>query len=136
MHLAPCRASQESTILTATYRVAAFERSVTGETDEDLDPELARQSWQEAKSIAERLGDKATANRARGELGIVAALLDDISASIMHLGAALNVAQATNDTPSVVRWLTLSGRGFAEMGRPVDALRYYDQALAAAAAMS
>jgi CHAT domain-containing protein len=104
-----------------------------GETDEDLDPELARQSWQEAKSIAERLGDKATANRARGELGIVAALLGDISASIMHLGAALNVAQATNDTPSVVRWLTLSGRGFAEMGRPADALGYYDRALAAAA---
>ncbi len=104
-----------------------------GEIDEDLDPELARQSWQEAKNIAERLGDTATANRARGELGIVAALLGDIGASIVNLGAALKVAQATKDTPSVVRWLTLSGRGFAEMGRPADALGYYDRALAAAA---
>jgi CHAT domain-containing protein len=104
-----------------------------GETDEDLDPALAQQSWQEAKTIAERLGDAATANRARGELGIVAALLGDVGASIMQVGAALKVAQATNDTPSVVRWLTLSGRGFAEMGRPADALGFYDRALAAAA---
>lgn len=106
---------------------------VKGEVDEDLDPELARQSWQEAKTLAERLGDKGTANRAGGELGIVAALLGDIGTSIMRLGTALNVAQATNDMPSVVRWLTLAGRGFAEMGRPADALGYYDRALAAAA---
>jgi CHAT domain-containing protein len=104
-----------------------------GETDEDLDPTLAQQSWQEAKSIAERLGDAATANRARGELGIVAALLGDVGASIMQVGAALKGAQATGDTPSVVRWLTLSGRGFAEMGRPAEALGFYDRALAAAA---
>lgn len=105
---------------------------VKGETDEDLDPTSAQESWQEAQKIAERLGDAASANRARGELGIVAALLGNVSASIIHLGSALKVAQATKDVPSVVRWLTLSGRGFAEMGRTADAIGFYDRALAAA----
>lgn len=108
---------------------------VKGETDEDLDPAAAQESWQEAQKIAERLGDAASANRARGELGIVAALLGNVSASIIHLGSALKVAQATNDVPSLVRWLTLSGRGFAEMGRTADALGFYDRALAAASTM-
>lgn len=108
---------------------------VKGETDEDLDPTAAEESWQEAQKIAERLGDAARANRARGELGIVAALLGNVSASIIHLGSALKVAQATNDVPSLVRWLTLSGRGFAEMGRTADALGFYDRALAAASTM-
>lgn len=105
---------------------------VKGETDEDLDPTSAQESWQEAQKIAEGLGDAASANRARGELGIVAALLGNVSASIIHLGSALKVAQATRDVPSVVRWLTLSGRGFGEMGRTADAIGFYDRALAAA----
>ena len=88
-----------------------------GETDEDLDPVSARQSWQDALKLAEKLGEAATANRARGELGVVAALLGEVSASVIQLGMALKVAQANNDTPSVVRWLTLFGRGFAEMDR-------------------
>jgi CHAT domain-containing protein len=107
--------------------------TVKGEVDEDLDPTLAQRSWQEAQRIAERLADAALANRARGELGIVSALLGDVSASIIQVGAALKVAQTNNDVPSVVRWLTLSGRGFAEMGRPGNALDFYDRALAAAA---
>ena len=105
---------------------------VKGETDEDLDPASAQQSWQEAQKIAERLGDAATANRARGELGIVAALLGDVSASIIQLGIGAQGRPGNNDVPSVVRWLTLSGRGFAEMGRTADALGFYDWALAAA----
>src|SRR5580704_7715828 len=39
---------------------------IKGETDEDLDPFLAEQSWREALEIAERLGDAGWANRARG----------------------------------------------------------------------
>ncbi len=104
-----------------------------GETDEDLDPVSARQSWQDALKLAEKLGEAATANRARGELGVVAALLGEVSTSVVQLGMALKVAQANNDTPSVVRWLTLFGRGFAEMDRAADAVGYYDRALAAAA---
>lgn len=104
-----------------------------GETDEDLDPVSARQSCQEALKLAEKVGEPAIANRARGELGVVAALLGEVSASVIQLGSALKVAQSNGDTPSVVRWLTLFGRGFAEMDRAADAVGYYDRALSTAA---
>ena len=42
-----------------------------GETDEDLDPTLAAQSWREAQALSEKIGDAAWANRAKGELGLV-----------------------------------------------------------------
>ena len=105
---------------------------IKGETDEDLDPFLAEQSWQEALEIAEQLGDAGWANRARGELGLVAFLLGDISTSVSRLGQAVAVAQASGDTVSLVRWLTLFGHGYVQLGRAQQALDYYDQALKAA----
>lgn len=38
---------------------------IKGETDEDLDPSLAEESWREALEIAERIGEPRWANRAR-----------------------------------------------------------------------
>lgn len=38
---------------------------IKGETDEDLDPTLAGESWREAQALAEKLGDAAWANRAK-----------------------------------------------------------------------
>ena len=102
---------------------------IKGETDQDLDPYLAQESWQEALQIAEQLGDAGWANRARGELGLVAFLLGDISTSVTRLAQAMTVAQASGDTVSLVRWLTLFGHGFVQLGRPQQALDYYDQAL-------
>jgi CHAT domain-containing protein/predicted negative regulator of RcsB-dependent stress response len=109
---------------------------VKGETDVDLDPALAERSWREALAIAERLGESAWANRARGELGLVAFLQGDVSASIIRLGQAFKVAESNGDMPSVVRWLTLFGHGYAEVGRPAEALDFYDRALKAAATVT
>src|SRR5881628_3673161 len=36
---------------------------IKGETDTDLDPSLSEQSWSEALSLAEKLGERAWANR-------------------------------------------------------------------------
>jgi hypothetical protein len=41
---------------------------IKGETDVDLDPSVAEQSWSEALKLAEKLGESAWANRAQGEL--------------------------------------------------------------------
>lgn len=43
---------------------------IKGETDQDLDPTLAEESWREAQTLAEALADAPWANRARGELGL------------------------------------------------------------------
>lgn len=66
---------------------------VKGETDTDLDPVLAEQSWREALAIAERLGDQGWANRARGELGLVAFLQGNVNAAIIQLGQALKTGR-------------------------------------------
>ncbi|MEO8502138.1 MAG: CHAT domain-containing protein, partial [Vicinamibacteria bacterium] len=102
---------------------------IKGETDEDLDPSLAEQSWNQALSLADKIGEPAWANRARGELGLVAFLLGDINTSVIRLGQAMKVAEANGDVPSLVRWFTLFGHGYVELGRPELALEYYDRAL-------
>src|SRR5262249_28630274 len=56
---------------------------IKGETDEDLDPSLAQQSWEEAFVVAQKLGESAWANRAQGELGLSAFLQGDINTSIV-----------------------------------------------------
>src|SRR4029450_722949 len=102
---------------------------IKGETDEDLDPSLSERSWTEALAIAEKLGEAAWANRARGELGLVAFLQGDTNTAIVNLGRAIKVAENNGDTSSLVRWLTLFGHGYVELGRPEQALDLYERAL-------
>jgi tetratricopeptide (TPR) repeat protein len=109
--------------------------TVKGDTDVDLDPALAGVAWREALVIAERLGDAAWANRARGELGLVAFLQGDVGASVIGLGQAVKVAQTNGDVASLVRWLTLFGHGYVQLGRPQEALDFYDRALRTAASV-
>jgi CHAT domain-containing protein/tetratricopeptide (TPR) repeat protein len=106
---------------------------IKGETDEDLDPALAERSWTEALTLAEKLGEAGWANRARGELGLVAFLLGDINNAVIRLGQAMKVAESMRDTASLVRWLTLFGHGYVELGRAEQSLEYYDRALKLAA---
>lgn len=105
---------------------------IKGETDEDLDPTLAEESWREALEIAQRIGEPRWANRARGELGFVAFMMGDITSGIIAVSQAIAEAQKNGDTPSLVRWLTLFGVGYLELGRPQQAIDFFDQALKAA----
>jgi CHAT domain-containing protein/Tfp pilus assembly protein PilF len=108
---------------------------IKGETDEDLDPSLSQRSWEEALAIAQKIGENAWANRAQGEIGLSAFLQGDINTSIVKLGQALKVAESNGDVASVVRWLTLFGHGYSELGRPEQALDFYDRALKVASAI-
>lgn len=125
----------EHRLVQADERLRLRVLTIKGETDQDLDPTLAEQSWREAQTLAESLGDAAWANRARGELGLVAFLQGDVGGAVVGLGQALKVAQSNGDVSSVVRWLTLFGHGYVQLGRPEEALAFYDRALAAAAAV-
>jgi CHAT domain-containing protein/tetratricopeptide (TPR) repeat protein len=100
-----------------------------------LDPSLSAESWREAEALALKIGEAAWANRAKGELGLVAFLLGDVGASIIGLGQALKVAQTNGDVSSVVRWLTLFGHGYVQLGRPAEALDFYDRALKVASSV-
>jgi len=102
---------------------------IKGETDEDLDPSLSQRSWTEALALAQNLGEAGWANRARGELGLVAFLQGDTNTAIVNLGQAIKVAETSGDTSSLVRWLTLFGHGYVELGRPEQAFDFYERAL-------
>lgn len=102
-----------------------------GETDEDFDALLAEQDWKEALSVAKRLNDELWMNRANGELGLVAALQGKTSEGLFLLASALKKAEESKDLASVVRWLSIIGSGFIQFGRPEEALKYFDRALAA-----
>lgn len=65
---------------------------IKGETDEDLDPSLSQRSWTEALALAQKLNEPAWANRARGELGLVAFLQGDTNTAIVNLGQAIKLA--------------------------------------------
>ncbi len=108
---------------------------IKGETDQDLDPTLAAESWRAAQALAETLGDAAWVNRARGELGLVAFLQGDVGGAVVGLGQAIKAAQSNGDVSSLVRWLTLFGHGYLQLGRPAEALDFYDRALTAASAV-
>lgn len=109
---------------------------IKGETDTDLDPSLAEQSWQQALTLAKQLGESGWANRADGELGILAFLQGDVSASVIRLGTALKTAEGNGDVASQVRWLTVFGHGYVQVGRTEEALNFYDRALRAGADIS
>lgn len=108
---------------------------IKGEVDEDLDPAAAGKAWRDAQRLADKLGDAAWSNRAKGELGVVAFLQGDVGESVVGLGEALKVAQGNGDVSSQVRWLTLFGHGYIELGRPEEALDFYDRALKIASAV-
>lgn len=102
---------------------------IKGETDADLDPALSQRSWNEAQTLAEKLGEAGWANRARAEIGLAAFLHGDTNTAIVNIGQALKVAESTRDVSSVVRWLTLFGHGYMQFGRAEQALDFYERAL-------
>lgn len=102
---------------------------IKGETDEDLDPDLAEESWKEALAIAEKLKDAGWSNRAKGELALVAGTQGNMTAAMTGLIGAIQTADKLGDKPSVVRWTTIFGHGLSQFGRQEEAISQYDRAL-------
>jgi CHAT domain-containing protein len=97
--------------------------------DLSIDPTLSAQVWHEAQELAEQLGEKGWANRAAGELGIVAFLEGNTAQAQAMVGKALVTAMALGDLAGQIRQLSLIGVGLSEIGLPERALPYLDQAL-------
>jgi len=104
---------------------------IKGETDEDYDAQSAEQDWREALEIAKKLNDAKSVNRANAELGIVAGLQGKTGEAMLMIGSAIQTAKAQGDLSSVVRYLSVLGKGLLQFGRPEQALMFFDQAIAA-----
>jgi len=100
-----------------------------GALDLEIDPSSARQSWEQVRDLAKKLGDKARASRADGELGIIAFLEGDSSQAVELVGTALANSLALKDAGAHIRYLNLMGNGLVVFGRPEEAIRYFDRAL-------
>src|SRR5881392_3149350 len=100
-----------------------------GYTDIELDYRATKQDWLEAKEIAKSLGQDNWVTRANGELGLVAFLEGSPGRAARLLGGALLSTMASGDVGGQIRFLELIGRGFEEVNRHAEALRFFERAI-------
>jgi CHAT domain-containing protein len=100
-----------------------------GMTDIEIDVAAAKRDWEEAESLAEGLGEHGWANRARGELGLLAFLEGDSRKARRLVGKALLSAMANGDVGGEVRYLEFIGNGMNELNREYEAIPFFNRAI-------
>jgi len=100
-----------------------------GYTDIEIDYRATKRDWVEAQELAKALGENQWATRASGELGLVAFLEGNPGRGARLLGTALLSTMASGDTGGQVRFLELIGRGFEEVNRHSEAMRFFERAI-------
>ena len=100
-----------------------------GYTDIEIDYRAAKRDWLEAQEIANELGESGWANRASGELGLIAFLEGNPGRAARLLGGALLKTMASGDTGGQIRFLELIGNGFEEVNRHAEAMRFFERAI-------
>ncbi len=102
---------------------------VKGDADDELNVNAAEQDWDQVESLANRLRQKEWANRAMGELGIVAYLRGDYRTAVARFGKALLTAIWQGDDGTEVRHLELVGNGLNGLNRQAEAMEFFDRAI-------
>ncbi len=105
---------------------------VKGDADLELQAGAARQDWEQAKKLAEQLGEKYWANRASGELGLVDFLDGDYRRASHAVGQTLLTSVVEGDVGTQVRYLEIVGNGLNDLNRPSEALAFLNRAIAIA----
>ena len=100
-----------------------------GYTDIEIDYRAAKRDWLEVQDIAKSLGENQWVTRASGELGLIGFLEGNPGRAARLLGGALMSTMASGDTAGQVRFLELLGRGFEEVNRHAEALKFFERAI-------
>jgi CHAT domain-containing protein/tetratricopeptide (TPR) repeat protein len=100
-----------------------------GYTDIEIDYRATKRDWLEARQIAKSLGHDQWVTRANGELGLVAFLEGSPGRAARLMGGALLSTMASGDVGGQIRFLELLGRGFEEVNRHGEAIRFFDRAI-------
>jgi CHAT domain-containing protein/tetratricopeptide (TPR) repeat protein len=100
-----------------------------GYTDIEIDYRASKRDWLEAQDIAKSLGEDQWVTRASGELGLIAFLEGNPGRAARLLGGALLSTMRNGDTAGQIRFLELVGRGFEEVNRHAEALRFFERAI-------
>ena len=99
---------------------------VKGDADLELNAGAARQDWEQAKTLAEQLGEKEWANRATGELGLVGFLEGDYKRASRMVGQTLLTSVREGDIGTQVRYLELVGNGLNGLNRPSEGAAFFN----------
>ena len=100
-----------------------------GYTDIEIDYRASKRDWLEAQDIAKSLGEDQWVTRASGELGLIGFLEGNPGRAARLLGGALLSTMANGDTAGQIRFLELLGRGFEEVNRHAEALKFFERAI-------
>jgi len=100
-----------------------------GYTDIEIDYRASKRDWLEAQDISRSLGESQWVTRASGELGLIAFLEGNPGRAARLLGSAVLSTMTNGDTAGQVRFLELLGRGFEEVNRHAEALKFFDRAI-------
>lgn len=100
-----------------------------GYTDIEIDYRASKRDWVEAQDISKSLGESQWVTRASGELGLIAFLEGNPGRAARLLGSAVLSTMTNGDTAGQVRFLELLGRGFEEVNRHAEALKFFDRAI-------
>src|SRR5580698_3095427 len=100
-----------------------------GYTDIEIDYRASKRDWLEAQDISRSLGESQWVTRASGELGLIAFLEGNPGRAARLLGSAVLSTMTNGDTAGQVRFLELLGRGFEEVNRHAEALKFFERAI-------
>jgi CHAT domain-containing protein/tetratricopeptide (TPR) repeat protein len=104
--------------------------SVQGLIHMNLDGKAARKDWTTIAELAQKIGDDKWANRARGQLGLVAGAEGDYATALTSLVTAIQKARALGDLTAEIYFRTFLGNGLVANNRPEQALPMFDDAIA------
>jgi CHAT domain-containing protein len=103
------------------------------EVDIEIDPPAAQRAWEEIRSLAGQLGDKAWEARAQGKLGYIAFFQGDIYRTQELMREAFYSAESLGDVGAQIWYATTIGNGLGELGLHDQAIKFLDEALRLAA---
>jgi CHAT domain-containing protein/tetratricopeptide (TPR) repeat protein len=119
----------QSPVVQADKRLRLWCLIAKGYTDIEIDYRASKRDWLEAQDIAKTLGEDQWVTRASGELGLIGFLEGNPGRAARLLGGALLSTMANGDTGGQVRFLELLGRGFEEVNRHAEALKFFERAI-------
>ena len=102
--------------------------TILGMLEVNYDSAMARQTWAEVESLANRQHHYLLASRAIGEQGFAAFLLGDIATAKKDVVKAWTVAKVA-DPAAHIRYASMYGAGLVEMHKYQEALGPLDEAI-------
>lgn len=103
---------------------------VKGRCEEEYDADLAANTFAQVQSLAFARHRLYHASRASGERGIMLFTLGKFEEARGLVMRAYFVANYLHDPAAHVRFASMIGKGLTQMGRPKQALKYLDEAIA------